>query len=104
MKEFTIIPKEQGYDAILLPDGFAERHTPHIGDFLVVYEDGYMSISPPGPFVSGYTQIKPGEPEQPLCGACVHFEVCRFIDLDSTPPAKGFAAVPGCPKHIKPKE
>ena len=52
---------------IQLPDGRTEtRHGtramfaegaryPEPGDFYVVYEDGYASVSPPGPFLAGYS-------------------------------------------------
>jgi hypothetical protein len=33
------------------------RYTPVPGDYYVVYEDGYKSISPEGPFKEGYTPI-----------------------------------------------
>lgn len=32
-----------------------DKHTPEVGGYLVLYEDGYVSYSPAGPFESGYT-------------------------------------------------
>lgn len=37
---------------------FIERHKPQVGGYYVVYDDGYKSYSPAGPFESGYTLIK----------------------------------------------
>lgn len=40
--------------------GLFNRAIPDVGDYLVVYEDGYMSHSPKAAFESGYTLV-PGE-------------------------------------------
>lgn len=34
---------------------FWEKHKPKAGDYLVIYEDGYQSISPAKAFEEGYT-------------------------------------------------
>lgn len=34
-----------------------ERYQPRVGDFWVVYEDGYQSLSPRHAFVNGYVVI-----------------------------------------------
>ena len=39
-----------------LPDWYA-KNKPSIGDYYVLYEDGYASISPAKPFESGYTKL-----------------------------------------------
>lgn len=39
---------------MIYPDGMTARYQPKPGDFWVVYEDGYQSISPRAPFVAGY--------------------------------------------------
>ncbi|QRE00484.1 hypothetical protein [Burkholderia phage BCSR129] len=44
-------------DPISVSVRFVERHNPKVGDFLVVYEDGYHSISPEQTFKDGYTLI-----------------------------------------------
>lgn len=36
------------------------RHHPIVGDYLVMYEDGYMSLSPSKAFEDGYTELKTG--------------------------------------------
>lgn len=42
------------------------RYSPKIGDFFVVYEDGYESLSPRKAFLDGYTRVvtnfAPGSP------------------------------------------
>lgn len=43
-------------EAMLAPEIWA-RYKPVIGDYLVVYEDGYTSISPKKAFEDGYTRI-----------------------------------------------
>lgn len=40
----------------LLPDYF-DRHQPFEGGYYVVYQDGYVSYSPPKPFESGYSRV-----------------------------------------------
>lgn len=36
---------------------FVEKHALRIGDYLVQYEDGYMSVSPAEVFNKGYTKL-----------------------------------------------
>ena len=45
--------ERMGFDPTKQPGIFA-RYTPVVGDRLVVYEDGYASISPAAAFESGY--------------------------------------------------
>lgn len=53
----TLIFQETMYaPKVVQPDVFA-RYTPVAGDFFVVYEDGYQSISPRKAFVEGYVKI-----------------------------------------------
>jgi len=40
----------------LLPDWHV-KHTPHVGDYLVVYDDNYVSVSPTAAFENGYTLL-----------------------------------------------
>lgn len=49
----------EGHDPVAVMVGldFIEKHNPKSGDFYVVYEDGYASISPAGAFTSGYAPI-----------------------------------------------
>jgi hypothetical protein len=48
--------KEANGDGILrmFEDGMTVRYTPVVGDFWVVYDDGYQSISPKAAFKTGY--------------------------------------------------
>lgn len=39
------------------PAGFGARGVPATGDYLVVYEDGYMSHSPKATFEAGYSRV-----------------------------------------------
>ncbi|MBP2230813.1 hypothetical protein J2847_004122 [Azospirillum agricola] len=50
---------------VAVPNGFFARSTPALGDYLVIYDDGYMSHSPKAAFEAGY-QLAP--PVSPGCG------------------------------------
>lgn len=45
---------DKAYTERLVADAVIARHPPEKGDFYVVYDDGYESISPRAPFVEGY--------------------------------------------------
>lgn len=45
-------------EEILLPDNFGARGEPEEGDYVVRYEDGYISWSPKEAFESGYSLAK----------------------------------------------
>ena len=57
--------REANGDAILrlYPPKMTERYTPVVGDFWVIYDDGYQSISPRAPFLAGYVPIWADEKE-----------------------------------------
>jgi hypothetical protein len=42
------------------PEVFSRR-APTVGDFLVVYDDGYISVSPPDTFKAGYSPMAVNE-------------------------------------------
>lgn len=46
-----------GYSSVTVPKEVVSRYFPKAGDFLVVYEDGYQSISPRKAFLDGYTKL-----------------------------------------------
>ncbi len=48
-----------GETAILriYPENMTVRFTPIVGDYWVIYEDGYQSLSPRGAFENGYMLI-----------------------------------------------
>ena len=48
---------ESGYAPILVEHNMFARYTPVPGDYYVVYDDGYKSISPAKAFEEGYTRI-----------------------------------------------
>jgi hypothetical protein len=47
--------KDEGHPPRVVQPTLFARYTPIAGDFLVQYEDGYLSISPRQAFVDGYT-------------------------------------------------
>ena len=55
--EFRIIPEDDRLLAVCVPFEWERKHRPTPGDWFVVYEDGYCSVSPPEAFESGYTLI-----------------------------------------------
>lgn len=64
-KIVEITEPESGYRYAVLECGqrvpltadLTARYWPQVSDYIVVYEDGYVSISPAKPFEDGYTQI-----------------------------------------------
>lgn len=48
---------DAGYAPINVSQGVVSRYYPVPGDFYVVYDDGYKSISPRQPFLDGYTKL-----------------------------------------------
>lgn len=43
---------------VKVTQAWMEKHTPHIGGYFVLYEDGYMSFSTAKAFEAGYTLIE----------------------------------------------
>ena len=56
--EQDIVFKELDYDKVRLSAEFVKKHNPKVGDYYVVYKDGYKSISPAKAFEDGYA-LKP---------------------------------------------
>lgn len=48
---------DKGYAPIIVEAASVHRYFPAPGDYLVVYRDGYRSISPRSEFEDGYTRI-----------------------------------------------
>jgi len=48
---------EAPYEKTLVEHDMVRRYMPVPGDFLVLYPDGFRSISPREPFEQGYTRI-----------------------------------------------
>lgn len=42
----TITPEEDGYAPFKVDHVYCRKHEPKVGDYYVVYEDGYKSFSP----------------------------------------------------------
>lgn len=53
--DYTLTFVDSQYAPRVVSPEVVSRHMPEKGDFFVVYEDGYESISPRKPFVEGYT-------------------------------------------------
>lgn len=56
---------EPGYPSKLVDGKVFARYVPVPGDFYVVYEDGYESISRRQPFLDGYTRLDPPDGAMP---------------------------------------
>lgn len=52
------VVENAGAGAVLraYPDNMTVRYTPVVGDYWVVYDDGYQSISPKAAFEAGYRE------------------------------------------------
>jgi hypothetical protein len=59
---------DKGYAPVVVPVEMYLRYTPVVGDFYVVYADGYKSFSPRKAFLEGY---KPDEPNAAELGAAL---------------------------------
>jgi len=53
----TLTDAEGNPFSITRPSAMFARYAPQIGDYLVVYEDGYESVSPRGAFENGYLRV-----------------------------------------------
>ena len=51
-----IIPEDAGYSAVEVETSYIAKHSPSVGGYYVVYEDGYVSFSPAKAFEEGYTR------------------------------------------------
>lgn len=49
--------ENERYSPIVVDAAFVAKHNPAAGMYLVVYEDGYRSVSPAKAFEDGYTLI-----------------------------------------------
>lgn len=70
LKVAAVIPNPRGaelhfsdrrYAPHQVPNAWCARHEPREGSYLVIYDDGYQSISPPEAFEAGYTLIDANE-------------------------------------------
>jgi hypothetical protein len=48
---------EMPFTDVCVPDEWASKYDPDEGDYLVAYDDGYVSVSPAKAFEDGYTRI-----------------------------------------------
>ena len=54
----TVLVPPMHYLDVTVPADWTARGKPKLGDFLVRYEDGYISWSPKEVFLAGYTAIE----------------------------------------------
>jgi hypothetical protein len=54
-----LVFEDQRFPELKVDPKLFARRLPEIGDYYVVYEDGYASISPAKSFEEGYTALKP---------------------------------------------
>lgn len=52
-----ITPENENYAPFSVDFSYVKKHSPEVGGYYVVYEDGYKSFSPEEAFESGYTLI-----------------------------------------------
>jgi hypothetical protein len=52
-----IVPVDQGYGAFRVDADYVKKHSPQVGGYYIVYDDGYKSWSPANSFEEGYTKI-----------------------------------------------
>lgn len=58
LKEIRLEFIDKGYAPMNLPIAMTANYTPTVGDYLVVYQDGYKSFSPKKAFEEGYALIE----------------------------------------------
>lgn len=49
--------EEDGYGAIPVSAEYISKHSPCVGGYFVIYDDGYRSFSPAKAFEEGYTRV-----------------------------------------------
>ena len=55
---WLLIPEDAGYGPVRVPHySYYEKHSPQVGGYYVVYDDGYKSYSPAKAFEDGYTRL-----------------------------------------------
>lgn len=82
---WTIMPADPGFENIKVDANFTARFMPKPGDFVVWYEDGYMSASPRKAFLEGYTRLGTSD-----------------SDVNPMPQTKDFRGVATEIKHMPP--
>jgi hypothetical protein len=60
--EFTnynqrLIPEDSSYAPIYVSSFYMQKHSPEVGGYFVLYEDGYQSFSPAKAFEEGYSLL-----------------------------------------------
>lgn len=52
-----ITPEDARYAPFRVDEEYCNKHSPHVGGYYVVYDDGYKSFSPAEAFEAGYTRL-----------------------------------------------
>jgi hypothetical protein len=52
-----IEPEDHGYASFWVTGEYMRKHSPKVGGYYVVYDDGYKSWSPAQAFEEGYTRL-----------------------------------------------
>lgn len=52
-----LTPAETGFAPFIVEKEYLRKHSPEVGGYYVVYDDGYKSYSPAKPFEAGYTRV-----------------------------------------------
>ena len=55
--QYKVQPRDKGYAAFVVGAEVFSRYVPVPGDYYVVYDDGYKSVSPQKAFEEGYTRV-----------------------------------------------
>ena len=63
-RDISLTVKCDDGDSYTLTPDMLSRYTPKVGDYLVQYRDGYMSVSPRKEFEDGYAELV-GERQSP---------------------------------------
>ncbi len=54
---WAIIPEDERFSKFNITNEYYEKHSPQIGGYYIVYEDGYKSFSPADVFEKGYVLV-----------------------------------------------
>ena len=60
-RRFSVVgscqPPNSGLPGVYVSGDYLGKHTPQLGGYYVVYDDGYSSFSPAKAFEEGYTRL-----------------------------------------------
>lgn len=53
----VITPEEEGLEPFCVSQDYMTRHSPRVGGYYIVHEDGHVDFSPASDFEAGYTLV-----------------------------------------------